>query len=209
MRRKLYPALTATLLSLAALLAPTTPAAANATDADAASAVVEAAPAPAPQASSIGVNGFFSVDPAQQGGTFQAAVVMEIPRGLHVNSNKPLGKYAVPTVVKVDAPRGFRVTPVTYPRSTVRTFRFGGAAEERLAVYEGRALFRFNVSVPANHELGVARVRVNVRFQSCNDEVCFPPATRELVLPIAIVGRDTPMNHINARYFGTGGRKRR
>ncbi|HEX6184783.1 MAG TPA: protein-disulfide reductase DsbD domain-containing protein [Pyrinomonadaceae bacterium] len=209
MRRKLYPTLAAALLSLAALLAPTTPATANATDAAAPPAATGAAPEPEPQASSIGINGFFSVDPAQQGSTFLAAVVMEIPRGLHVNSNKPLGKYAVPTVVKVDAPRGLRVTPVSYPRGSVRTFRFGGAAEERLAVYEDRAIFRFSVNVPPNMELGVARVRVNVRFQSCDDEVCYPPATRELVLPIAIVGRDTPMNHINARYFGTGGRKRR
>src|ERR1044072_2901644 len=94
--------------------------------------------APEPQASSIGVNGFFSVDRAQQGSSFQAAVVMDIPGGLHVNANKPLGKYSVPTVVKVDAPRGFRVTPVNYPRGSVRTFSFGGADETRVAVYEGR-----------------------------------------------------------------------
>jgi DsbC/DsbD-like thiol-disulfide interchange protein len=200
MRRNYYTAFAAALIAFAALLAPATPA----TDA-AAPAVV--ATAPGPQANSIGVNGFFSVDPAQQGSTFQAAVVMEIPRGLHVNSNKPLGKYAVPTVVKVDAPKGFRVTPVTYPRSTVRTFRFGGGAEERLAVYEGRAVFRFNVSVPASHSLGVETVRVNVRFQSCDDEVCFPPATRELALRIAVVGRDTPSNRVNGALFG-GGRKR-
>ncbi len=205
MRRKLYTGLTAALLTFAALLAPTT----HANDAARAIAVIDAnvAPEPEPQPNNIAVNGFFSVDPAQQGSTFQAAVVMEIPRGLHVNSNRPLGKYAVPTTVKVDAPRGFRVTPVNYPRGSVRTFRFGGAAAERLAVYEGRAIFRFNVSVPAGQELGVERVRVNVRFQSCNDEVCFPPATRELALRIAIVGRDTPSNRINGQYFG-GGRKR-
>ena len=205
MRRNFYTGLAAALLVFAALLAPTT----RATD-DATPAVLDAAftPEPEPQASSIGVNGFFSVDPAQQGSTFQAAVVMEIPRGLHVNSNKPLGKYAVPTVVKVDAPKGFRVTPVTYPRAGVRTFRFGGAAEERLAVYEGRAIFRFNVSVPASHGLGVETVRVNVRFQSCNDEVCFPPATRELSLRIAVVGRDTPSNRVNGNIFGGGGKRR-
>jgi hypothetical protein len=210
MRRKLYPGLAAALLTFAALLAPAAPATtvaphAPAADADA-SFNVE--PEPEPQANTVGINGFFSVDPAQQGSTFQAAVVMEIPRGLHVNSNRPLGKYAVPTTVKVDAPRGFRVTPVTYPRGTVRSFRFGGAAEDRLAVYEGRTIFRFNVSVPANHRLDVETVRVNVRFQSCNDEVCFPPATRELALRIAVVGRDTPSNRINGQYFG-GGRKRR
>ena len=204
MRRKLYSGLAAALLTFAALLAPT---AAPATDAAPIIFDANAAPEPEPQASSIGVNGFFSVDPAQQGSTFQAAVVMEIPRGLHVNSNKPLGKYAVPTVVKVDAPKGFRVTPVTYPRGTVRSFRFGGAAEDRLAVFEGRTIFRFNVSVPANHGLGVETVRVNVRFQSCNDEVCFPPATRELALRIAVVGRDTPSNRINGPIFGGGKRR--
>jgi DsbC/DsbD-like thiol-disulfide interchange protein len=186
------------LLLLAALLAPARPAA---------SAAAVAEPA---QASNININGFFSVDPAQQGSTFQAAVVLDIPEGLHVNSNRPLGKYAVPTVVKVEAPRGLKVAPVTYPAGRVRTFRFGeGTPEERLAVYEGRAVARFNVSVPADYEQGVARIRVSVRFQSCNDEVCFPPATRDLVLPIAIVGRDTPVNHINERYFGSGGRRRR
>jgi DsbC/DsbD-like thiol-disulfide interchange protein len=160
-----------------------------------------ATPAPA-QGGNVNINGFFSVDPAQQGTTFMAAIVMDIPDGLHVNSNRPLGKYAVPTTVKIDAPRGLRITPVSYPRGAVRTFRFGGDSAERLAVYEGRAIMRFNVTVPPNYELGVARIRVNVQFQSCSDEVCFPPARRELTLPIAIVTRDTPMNRINQRYFG-------
>jgi DsbC/DsbD-like thiol-disulfide interchange protein len=168
-----------------------------------------AAPEPAPQASNVGVNGFFSVDPAQQGSTFQAAVVFDIPRGLHVNANRPLGKYAVPTTVKIDAPRGLRISPVSYPPGQVRTFRFGeGSPPDRLAVYEGRAIIRFNVTVPADYELGVARIRANVRFQTCSDEVCYPPASRELVLPIAIVNRDTPSNRINYMYFPSGRRRR-
>ena len=208
MRRKLFAPLACILLISAVMSAPST-----LRKTEAAPVIVEtnasAAPAPAPQSSNIGVNGFFSVDPAQQGSSFQAAIVMEIPRGMHVNSNKPLGKYAVPTVVKVDSPRGLKVTPVSYPRGSVRAFRFGGSDEERLAVYEGKAIFRFNVAVAAGTEQQVARVRVSVRFQSCNDEVCFPPATRELTLPIAIVGRDTPVNRINHQYFGGGGRGRK
>ena len=160
--------------------------------------------APAPQSENIGINGFFSVDPAQQGSTFRAAIVLDIPRGLHVNANRPLGKYSVPTKVKIDAPRGLRISAVSYPRGTVRTFRFGGAEAERLAVYEGRTILRFNVTVPPGQELGVAHIRANVQFQSCSDEVCFPPARRELTLPIAIVNRDTPSHRINQRYFGRG-----
>lgn len=210
MRRDPIIRLALALLTLTAALAPTTFTNAHATTPALVAALADATPPePEPQSSNIGVNGFFSVDPAQQGSTFQAAVVMDIPTGLHVNSNRPLGKYAVPTVVKVDAPRGFRVTPVAYPRGSVRTFRFGGADADRLAVYEGRTIFRFNVSVPANQGPGVETVRVSVRFQSCNDEVCFPPATRELALRIAIVRPDTPVNRINGQYFGGGGRRKR
>ena len=202
MKRDSFIRLALALLIFAAALAPLQPASANE------STSVEAA-APEPQASNIGVNGFFSVDRAQQGSSFQAAVVMDIPSGLHVNANKPLGKYSVPTVVKVDAPRGFRVTPVTYPRGSVRTFSFGGAEATRIAVYEGRSIFRFNVTVPPEQPFGVENVRVSVRFQSCTDEVCYPPATRNLDLNIAVVGRDTQVNRINGQYFGGGGRRKR
>ena len=166
------------------------------------------APEPVPQASNVGVNGFFSVDPAQQGSTFQAAVVFDIPHGLHVNANRPLGKYAVPTTVKIDAPRGLKITPLSFPAGQVRTFSFGGGQAERLAVYEGRTIIRFNVTVPPDYELGVARIRANVRFQTCSDDVCYPPASRELVLPIAIVNRGAPVNRINHQYFPGGRRKR-
>lgn len=202
MNRHTFIRLALALLLTAGALAPFKPANARATP-----PAGVAAPEPEPQPSSIGVNGFFSVDRAQQGTSFQAAVVMEIPSGLHVNANKPLGKYSVPTVVKVDAPRGFRITPVSYPRGSVRTFRFGGSDETRVAVYEGRAIFRFNVSVPATQPFAVENVRVSVRFQSCSDEVCYPPATRNLDLHIGVVGRDAPVNRINTRYFGSGKRK--
>ncbi|MBA3242990.1 MAG: hypothetical protein H0T60_17350 [Acidobacteria bacterium] len=197
MRRKIYTRRTALLLLFALLLAPTD---------------FMSAPAPATLSLAsaaqgrINVNGFFSVDPANQGSSFQAAILMEIPEGLHVNGNRPLGKFAIPTTVKIDAPRGMKVSAVTYPRAQVRSFRFGeGTPEERLAVYEGRAIMRFNVTVPANFERGVARIRVTVRYQSCSDTVCFPPASRELVLPIAIVDPGQPVNRINGQYFGGGG----
>jgi DsbC/DsbD-like thiol-disulfide interchange protein len=210
MRRNFYTRLATLLLTLTALLAPTAPAT---TDAHAIALNLKtnatAFASLAAQASNVGVNGFFSVDPAQQGSTFQAAIVFDIPEGMHVNSNRPLGKYAIATSVKVDAPRGLRVTPVAYPAGKVRSFKFGeGTPEEKLAVYEGRAVARFNVTVPPDYEQGVAHVRVGVRFNASTDEVCFPPATRELDLAIAVVGRDTPVNHINGQYFGGGRRKR-
>jgi DsbC/DsbD-like thiol-disulfide interchange protein len=203
MRRKVFTRRASFFLLFAILLAP---AELLSTPAPVASKPATAAT----QQGRVNLNGFFSVDPARQGSSFQAAIVMEIPDGLHVNGNRPLGKFAIPTTVKVDAPRGMKISAITYPRAQVRSFRFGdGAPPERLAVYEGRAIMRFHITVPANFDRGVARVRVNVRYQSCSDTVCFPPASRELVLPIAIVDSGQPINYINDRYFGGNRGKRR
>ncbi|HEU4597098.1 MAG TPA: protein-disulfide reductase DsbD domain-containing protein [Pyrinomonadaceae bacterium] len=199
MRQNAFTRRTTLLLFFAILLAP-------------ARFTSSAAPKPLSpaQEGDIQINGFFSVDPAQQGSSFQAAIVMEIPRGLHVNGNRPLGKFAIPTTVKVDAPRGMKISAVTYPRAQVRSFRFGeGVPAERLAVYEGRSIVRFNVTVPPNFERGVARIRVNVRYQSCSDTVCYPPRSEQLTLPIAIVDPGHPFNRINGQYFGGGGRGKR
>lgn len=156
------------------------------------------------QSPNIGVNGFFSVDKIQQGRTIQAAVVMDIPSGYHVNSNRPLAKFLIPTSLKVEAPGGVRVSPVSYPAAQLRNFSF---SPDKLSVYEGRVILRFNITVPANFATGVTTFRAQVRFQSCNDEACFPPVSRKVEMPIAIVGANESAKRINGNIFG-GGRRR-
>jgi DsbC/DsbD-like thiol-disulfide interchange protein len=151
----------------------------------------------------IGINGFFAADKAQRGRTIQAAVVIDIPSGYHVNGNKPLGKYAIPTVLKIEAPGGVRVSPVNYPRASLRSFPF---SKEQLAVYEGRAVLRFNVTIPANFDAGVTELRARLRYQSCTDDTCFQPETREIKMPIGVVGANESVKRINGQIFG--GRRR-
>ena len=160
-----------------------------------------AAAVAAVQGGNIGVNGFFSADKAQRGRVIQAAVVLDIPHGFHVNANKA-AKFSIPTVVKVDAPKGLRISPVAYPRAVVRRLSF---SKESLALYEGRAVMRFNVTVPANFQTGLTELRAKVTYQSCNDEVCFPPTTREVKLGINVVGANESVKRINGQYFGRKG----
>ena len=154
----------------------------------------------------IRLDGFYSADKAQRGRTIQAVIVMEIPRDFHVNANKPLGKYAVPTTVRIEAPGGVKVSPVTFPRSTVRSFSF---SQEKLAVYENRVVMRFNVTIPANYEPGVIELRARVKYQSCTSEVCFPPVTRDVTMPVGVVGANESVKRINPQLFGGGGGRRR
>jgi thiol:disulfide interchange protein DsbD len=133
---------------------------------------------PAPQsASDINVNGSVAPDKVKKGRVVRATVVMDIPPGLHVQSNKPLDKFLVATKLDVETPSGMNVGPITYPRALMRKLKF---SKNTVAVYEGRTMIRFNVTVPANYSGGSGDIKGKLRFQACNDESCFPPVTREV-----------------------------
>jgi hypothetical protein len=108
---------------------------------------------------------------------------MYIPAGFHVNSNRPLEKFLIPTQLQIEAPAGVKVGPVSYPRALLRKLKF---SKNRVAVYEGNITMRFNVTVPASFGSDSTELKARLKYQSCNDEVCFPPQTREISIPVKI-----------------------
>lgn len=128
-------------------------------------------------AADINVSGWVKPDKIKRARSAQGNVVMEIPAGLHVQSNRPLDKFLVPTKLEIEAPQGVRVGSVIYPRALMRNLKF---SKGKVAVFEGRALIRFNVTVPASYNGNSAEIKGRLRFQACNDEACFPPVTREV-----------------------------
>lgn len=130
------------------------------------------------QANAQSVTGSIGNGTVKRGGATRATVVLSIPGGLHVNSNRPNNEYAIPTVVRVTSNEA-RLSAVTYPRGASKKFGF---SDKPISVYEGRAAFNFNVTVPANFRGSTIRVRAVVRYQACNDEACFPPREKEVTL---------------------------
>ena len=140
--------------------------------------------APPPQsAADVNVSGSLAADKVKRGRAAQASVVIDIPSGLHVQSNRPLDKFLIATKLEVEAPQGLRVGPVSYPRALVRKLKF---SKTPVAVYEGRAVLRFSITVPANFSSNSAELKAKLRFQACNDDACFPPQTREVTLRVNI-----------------------
>ena len=125
----------------------------------------------------VNVSGSVAPDKIKKGRIVRASVVIDIPSGLHVQSSKPLDKFLVATKLDVETPSGMKVGPVSYPRPLMRKLKF---SKGMVAVYEGRAVIRFNVTVPANYSSGSGDIKGKLRFQACNDESCFPPVTREV-----------------------------
>jgi len=134
--------------------------------------------APPPQSSAdVQVNGVVMPDKVKKGRVVRASVTMDIPSGLHVQSSKPLDKFLVATKLDVETPSGLKVGPISYPRALMRKLKF---SKSSVAVYEGQAVIRFNVTVPANYSGGSGDIKGKLRFQACNDDSCFPPVTREV-----------------------------
>ncbi len=111
-----------------------------------------------------------------------------------------LGKYAIPTTVKIEAPKGVTVGPIAFPRALIRKLK--AVNNESLAVYEGRAIMRFNVTVPANYGDGWLNLKARLRYQSCNDDVCFPPKNQDIDFGISIIGANDRVQRANGWVFG-------
>jgi len=129
------------------------------------------------------VSGSIGNGTAARGKATRGTIVLSIPGGLHANSNRPGSEYAIPTTVRLSGP-GIRVSSVSYPRGKNRKFSF---SSDTINVYEGRASFPFSVTVPAAFRGSSIRVNASVRYQACNDEVCYPPKTKEVTLTARVL----------------------
>lgn len=139
---------------------------------------------PLPQtAPNISVTGSLPSGKVGRGRTVRGTISMDIPSGYHVHSNRPLEKFLIATQLQVEAPRGIQVGPSIYPRPVLRSLKF---SKSKVAVFEGRTTIRFNVTVPGNYEGNSAELKARLRYQSCNDELCFPPQTREVKLWLSV-----------------------
>jgi hypothetical protein len=140
--------------------------------------VVLAAAVGAVSASAQTFDGSISGGSVARGGSARGTVIMNIPAGLHVNSNRPSSQYAIATAVRLSV-TGATVSGVNYPRGKNRKFQF---SEDAINVYEGRVAFGFTVKVPPGFRGNTVRVRATVRYQACTDEVCYPPKNKEITI---------------------------
>jgi len=131
----------------------------------------------------VNVAGSVAPDKVKKGRIVRASVTMDIPAGLHVQSSKPLDKFLVATKLDVETPSGMQTGPISYPRALMKKLKF---SKSTVAVYEGKAVIRFNVTVPANYSGGSGEIKGKLRFQACNDDSCFPPVTREVKMRLYV-----------------------
>lgn len=111
-------------------------------------------------------------------------VTATIESGWHINSNKPLDDFVIPSALLLDAATADLVS-AGYPAHTVRSFAFSGA--QKLAVYEG------TISIPFAAKLkGDGPIKGKLHYQACNDTVCLPPRDAEVTIDTTVVAGGAP-----------------
>jgi DsbC/DsbD-like thiol-disulfide interchange protein len=109
----------------------------------------------------------------RQGGTIRLVAHVRLPQGLHVQSNKPRDPDLIPTDLTVTPPKGATVIDVVYPKASdldVPGFR------QPLAVYPNEFDIVVRVKLDPRVAAGALAIPATLRYQACNDSVCFPPA---------------------------------
>ncbi|MBK8809796.1 MAG: hypothetical protein IPN69_03575 [Acidobacteria bacterium] len=123
-----------------------------------------------------------SVAPVKRGGTSTGTVILTIPPGFHVNSNRPNTENLIPTSIRITAGGG-KIYGLRYPAGKNKIFAF---SDEPLNVYEGRVRFTFRLQIPRGFRRNRATVRIAADFQPCTDEVCYPQKTRRIILSVRV-----------------------
>ena len=155
----------------------------------ASNSTAETANSPAPSPSEQKITSESVVKAAAQrlvipaGGSGVATVQLTIKSGYHVNANPPTYPYLKATTLDISPGDGVSVALVTYPKAIEKKFVF---AEKPLGVYEGTADLNATLKTDKSARKGERSVPARLRIQACDDQVCYPPGTIELAIPVNI-----------------------
>ena len=120
---------------------------------------------------------YVSLDPVGRGSQFQIAVVLKIRPGFHVNAREKSEDYLIATDLRAEAPAGFQLGEVSYPKGALHTFTF---SKKPLNVYEDTITLRLPATALPSAPLGAQRLPLKLRYQACSTEICLPPVTLSL-----------------------------
>ena len=120
----------------------------------------------------------------KRGASLQAAVVIDIDSGYHINSNRPLDKFLVGTAFKIEPQTGLSAGQILYPKPKMQKFSF---SEKPMSVFEGRAVLKFAIRALPAASVGGHTIQGKLTIQACNNEQCLRPQTINVEVPVEVV----------------------
>jgi DsbC/DsbD-like thiol-disulfide interchange protein len=116
----------------------------------------------------------------KRGAAFVETLKVVVQPGFHVNSDKPKDEFIIPLKLTWNnGPLETKSTSYPEPEET----QVGG---ENLTVFTGTFNIQTDFKVPEHAQAGTATMAGKLRYQACNDQMCFRPATIDVRVPVVI-----------------------
>jgi hypothetical protein len=97
---------------------------------------------------------------------------VKLPGTVHVQSDKPLDKSLIPTVLTIAPPPGVKVEKIVYPAAT--KLKQEGQSQP-LTVFGPEFTITVHLAVAADAVAGELSVPGQLRYQACDEFMCYPP----------------------------------
>ena len=120
---------------------------------------------------------------AHPGGRARAALIVRLPETLHVQSNAPRDASLIPTVLTITPPDGVRVSELVFPKAT--DLEQAGQSQP-LAVFEHEFAIGVQLEVADRARPGAVDLPGELRYQACDDKLCFTPQSVPLTWTVAL-----------------------
>lgn len=138
---------------------------------------------PSSSAELVTVETRLAAKPVPLGESVQAAVVLDVREGWHVNAHRPTYDYLIGTALDWTSSSDVAVRNVRYPSPKRLQLDF---AKDTIDVYEGAAPIFFDVRPAPSAKPGERRLTGHLRVQACNDRTCLRPSTVNVTLTVPV-----------------------
>jgi hypothetical protein len=120
---------------------------------------------------------------AKRGAPATVTLKVSLPAGFHMNSNTPNEPNLIPLTLKwTGGP--LEGGTITYPKPQLETYTF--TAGKPISVVTGAFEVTTKFQVPAATAAGPAAQTGTLRYQACNDRMCFPPKTIPVNVTVSV-----------------------
>ena len=120
---------------------------------------------------------------ATPGAKVRLALKVQLPEGLHTQSDKPRDPTFIPTVLTLDAPAGVTVEEIVFPPAS--DLKQAGLPEP-LSVFGERFAIGVELSLAGSVPAGELSLPARLRYQACDANLCYPPANANVVWKLPV-----------------------
>jgi hypothetical protein len=118
----------------------------------------------------------------KKGATIDVKLSATLNEGFHLNSHTPTEDYLIPLTLKWEGP--LEEVDTVYPKPQMEKYSFD---DKPLSVLTGQFPLVTKFKAPASAAPGPVTLNGKVRYQACNNTMCFAPKTVPVTLTVQVL----------------------